>query len=202
MYKVPWAKFTIFNTPKISVTPAATRNSSMPTISPLVVWVTTQAGVVRQAPSASRSIWRSDVVLLLLPLRLEFDDPAPVGGLDVDDERLLRRGLAPADGVADRGVVVAHGDGAVGAERRVDLHAGECGGQRLGVERVGLLDGLLVEMHRQRVLPRPVGRPLVPALEVGLAPFLVGGRIPEGIQIARRRLNAGRQALDGGQHGI
>src|SRR5690242_20468086 len=116
----------------------------MPTISPLVAWVTTQADVVKQAPSASRSIRSSDVLLLLFPLRLELDDLAPIGGLHIDDERLLRRGLAPADGVADRRMIVAHGDGAVGAERRVDLHAAQRRGERLGVERVGLLDRLLV----------------------------------------------------------
>src|SRR5690348_7387455 len=65
-----------------------------------------------------------NVVLLLLPLRLQLEDLAPVGGLHVDDEGILRNGLAPADGIADRGVVIAHGDGAIGAERRRDLHAG------------------------------------------------------------------------------
>src|ERR1700748_539613 len=152
MEKVPWAKLTTFSTLKIRVTPAATRNSSMPTISPLVAWVTTQADVVRQAPSASRSL-DSDLLLLLLPLGLEFDDLAPVGGFDVDQERLLRRGLAPADGVVDRGVIVAHGDGAAGAERRVDLHAGQRVRQRLGLQRAGLLDTSLVELHRDRALP-------------------------------------------------
>src|ERR1700742_1168393 len=119
----------------------------MPTMSPLVVWVTTQAAVARQAPSASRSI-ASDVLLLLLPLRLVLDDLAPVGGLHIDDERLFRRRLAPADGVIDDRVIVTHGDRAIGAERRVDLHAGEYRSDGLAVERVGLLDGLLVEMHR------------------------------------------------------
>src|SRR5665213_3260738 len=192
MKKVPWAKLTIFSTPKISVTPAATRNSNIPTISPLVAWVTTQADVVRQAPSASRSI-DSDVLLLLLPLGLEFDDLAPVGGLDVHQERLLRRGLAPAEGIADRGVVLAHGDGAVRAERRIDLQTGERLRQGLGFERIGLLDTRLVELHGDGAFPRPVGRPLVPPLEVGLAPFLVGGGIGEGLEIARRRQDAGRQ---------
>src|SRR5689334_249799 len=103
----------------------------MPTMSPLVVWVTTQADVVRQAPSASRSIRSSDVLLLLLPLRFQLDDLAPVGSLHIDDEGFLRRGLAPADGVADRRVVVAHGDRAVDPERRVDLHARERGGESL-----------------------------------------------------------------------
>ena len=35
-----------------------------------------------------------------------------------------------------------------------------------------------------------------------MAPFLVGGGIRKGLEVARRRLNAGRQILDRGQHGI
>src|SRR6202000_3194510 len=112
----------------------------------------------------------SDILLLLLPLRLVLDDLTPVGWLHIDDERILRWGLAPADGVAADRMVIAHGDRAVDAEWRVELHARERRGDRLAVKRVGLLDRGLVEPHRDGVLPRPVRWPLVPPLEVGLAP--------------------------------
>src|SRR5205823_3535138 len=48
-------KLTTLSTPKISVSPTATRNSSMPMMRPLVVCVTRQAELARQPVSASRS---------------------------------------------------------------------------------------------------------------------------------------------------
>jgi len=48
-------KFTTLSTPKISVSPTATRNSSIPIMTPLVVCVTRQAELARQPVSASRS---------------------------------------------------------------------------------------------------------------------------------------------------
>src|SRR5690349_20123456 len=56
MYNEPWVKLTTFSTPKISVSPAATRNSSMPMIRPPVAGVTRQAEEERQVASVRRSM--------------------------------------------------------------------------------------------------------------------------------------------------
>src|SRR5579871_1540177 len=79
----------------------------------------------RRETERNVSVATLDILLLLLPFRLVFDDLTPIGGLHIDDERLFRRGLAPTNGIADGRMILAHGDRAVGAEWRVDFHAGE-----------------------------------------------------------------------------
>src|SRR6202158_2247880 len=150
MKNAPWLKFTTLSTPKISVSPTATRNSSMPMMKPLVVCVTRQAALARQPVSASRSkesvryggpgcvsdnrsagrggcqgasapLTPSGVALALLPLSFERQNLLPVTALHLRDIRLGGNGGAPTDGIADQGLIFgSHCHSAVGAERRFD----------------------------------------------------------------------------------
>src|SRR5215204_3261817 len=127
----------------------------MPMMKPLVVCVTRQAELARQPVSASRSKgsihcsvpacaaretfggeWRqstppplhsrSGVALALLPLGFELEDGLPVTSLNLRHVGFLRDRGAPADRIADQRLVfAAHRDGAVGAERRLDLQAAQ-----------------------------------------------------------------------------
>src|SRR5215217_4483794 len=121
----------------------------MPMMKPLVVCVTRQAELARQPVSASRSkgsihcgapAWaarekirrraeaayaashsRSGVALAFLPLGFELEDRLPIAGLNLRHIGFLRDRGAPADRIADQCLVLgSHGDGAVGAKRRLD----------------------------------------------------------------------------------
>src|SRR5258705_11991383 len=103
-----------------------------------------QKAVRRQtkaAQAASALLDQSGVALALLPLGFEFEDRLPVAGLNLRHVRLLWNRRPPADRITDESLVLgAHGDGAVGAERRLDLQPAHrlrnllavCGARLLG----------------------------------------------------------------------
>src|SRR3954465_681109 len=142
-------KFTTFSVPKISDKPAATRNSNMPLISPPVVCVTRQEADAKHPSNACRSKvyseWRRGISAApftlrrnlpndarlrvthrLFPLGLVFEDRLPVAGSDLRNIGLFRDGRAPAERVANRGLILStHRDIAIGTERRLELHAAD-----------------------------------------------------------------------------
>src|SRR3954463_2709032 len=64
---------------------------------------------------------RSGVALALLPLGFELEDRLPVAGLNLRHVGLLWDRRPPANRIADQRLILgAHGDGAVGAEWRLD----------------------------------------------------------------------------------
>src|ERR1700687_1873236 len=135
MKNAPWLKFTTLSTPKISVSPTATRNSSIPMMKPLVVCVTRQAELARQPVSASRSKedirhgcrvasaekfirWRAEAAMQpprsaevsgvafgLLPFGFKRPDLLPVAARDLWNIGLVGNRGAPTDGIADQGLV-------------------------------------------------------------------------------------------------
>src|SRR5829696_2955488 len=134
-------------TPKISVRPAATRNSSIPMISPPVACVMTQAEEERQLTSAAMStgglgrrgtdrIDRSrrfaprrhrqrdaglGEVLFLFPLGFERENLVPISRRHFRHVGLGRNGGSPSDGVSDQSLILGpQRQLAVGAERRRD----------------------------------------------------------------------------------
>src|SRR4051794_38085124 len=175
-------KLMTFSVPKISDSPAATRNSSIPLISPPVVWVTRQEADVKHASIACRSkvysrsgragksrqrsdcraiirtSFASDVTHRLLPFRLVLQNGFPVTRRDLRHVRLLGNRSAPAQRVANGGLIFgAHCDRAVRAKRRLELHAANRFGQLRAVGGAGFFHRSDNEVHGHGVFPGPVG---------------------------------------------
>ena len=124
----------IFSTPKMSVSPAATRNSNMPMIRAPVACVTMQAEVERHVASVAKSMadrgtndfrycqaaagkhragsrgWACAqalrIVLPLFPVGFELEDLFPIASRHVDDVWLAGNRRTPPDRVADQRLVL------------------------------------------------------------------------------------------------
>src|SRR3954465_15069784 len=155
-------KLMTFSVPKISDSPAATRNSSIPLISPPVVWVTRQEADVKHASIACRSkvysrsgragksrqrsdcraiirtSFASGVTHRLLPFRLVLQNGFPVTRRNLRHVRLLRNLRAPTQRVSNGGLIGgAHRDGSIRAKRRLEFHSEDCFGQLCAVGGAG-----------------------------------------------------------------
>src|SRR5271170_1182286 len=121
-------------TPKISVSPAATKNNNMPMIKPPVACVTMQAEVDRHIASVAKSMadrgtddfgycqtaagkhsvdsrgWVCAqvlrIVLLLFPIGFEFEDLFPIASRHVGNVRLAGNRRTPPDRVADKRLIL------------------------------------------------------------------------------------------------
>src|SRR3954449_282631 len=152
----------------MSVSPTATRNSSIPMMKPLVLCVTRQAEEARQPVSASRSkgtcpsrlagvsvknqgVADADtrcplpadslgVAFALLPLGLKRQNLLPVAALDLGNIRFAGNGGAPANRVADQGLVFrTHRHSPIGAEWRFDRQTTHGVRDLLAISRIRLL---------------------------------------------------------------
>src|SRR5690349_20833714 len=119
MYSEPCAKFSTPSTPKISVSPAAMRKSSIACVRPFRAWTARKAGSPKVARSTTLLGAAQRLQLLGRSHRLLARDVLDVAH---DEERVLGRLLQSAPPLALVGLVIrrAHGDG---PHRRVDGEA-------------------------------------------------------------------------------